>query len=66
MASMPCAQFAASRARHSCHHHHRRSTPAIADAANEFDCELLLKPVKPAELRALMLHLLARAAQSAD
>ena len=37
--------------------------PAIADAARELDCELLLKPVKPAELRALMLHLLARAAQ---
>jgi signal transduction histidine kinase len=41
-------------------------TPAIADAAGELDCELLLKPVKPAELRALMLHLLARAAHSAD
>jgi signal transduction histidine kinase len=39
--------------------------PAIADAARELDCELLLKPVKPAELRALMLHLLARAAQPA-
>lgn len=37
--------------------------PSIADAARQLDCELLLKPVKPAELRALMLHLLARAAQ---
>jgi signal transduction histidine kinase/ActR/RegA family two-component response regulator len=36
---------------------------AIADAARELDCELLLKPVKPAQLRALMLHLLARAAK---
>ncbi len=33
---------------------------AIADAARELNCELLLKPVKPAELRALMQHLLAR------
>ena len=39
-------------------------TPAIADAAREMGCEILLKPVKPAELRALMLHLLARAAQA--
>ena len=31
----------------------------IADAAREMDCEVLLKPVKPARLRALMLHLLA-------
>ena len=38
-------------------------SPAIAEAAREMDCELLLKPVKPAELRALMLHLLARAAR---
>jgi CheY-like chemotaxis protein len=36
---------------------------AIADAARELDCELLLKPVKPAQLRALMLHLLARTAK---
>jgi hypothetical protein len=28
-------------------------------------CEILLKPVRPAELRALMLHLLTRAAQPA-
>ncbi len=34
-------------------------SPAVADEARELDCELLLKPVKPAELRALMLHLLA-------
>ncbi len=40
-------------------------SPAIADAARELDCEVLLKPVRPAELRALMLHLLARAAQPA-
>ena len=37
-------------------------TAEIADAAREMDCEVLLKPVKPARLRALMLHLLARAA----
>ena len=36
-------------------------SPAIADAARELDCELLLKPVKPAQLRALMVHLLAPA-----
>lgn len=30
-----------------------------ADAAREFDCALLHKPVRPAELRALMQHLLA-------
>ncbi len=34
---------------------------SIADAARAVGCELLLKPVKPAELRALMLHLFARA-----
>ena len=39
-------------------------SPAIAEAAREMGCEILLKPVKPAELRALMLHLLARAAQA--
>lgn len=33
---------------------------AIADAARAIGCELLLKPVKPAELRALMLHLIAQ------
>jgi signal transduction histidine kinase len=32
----------------------------VADVARAYDCELLLKPVKPAELRALMLHLMAR------
>ena len=35
----------------------------VADAAHEMACELLLKPVKPAELRALMVHLLSRAVQ---
>jgi CheY-like chemotaxis protein len=39
--------------------------PAVADAARSLGCELLLKPVKPAELRALMLHLLAHAGQPA-
>jgi signal transduction histidine kinase len=39
-------------------------SPAIADAARALNCELLLKPVKPAELRALMQHLLARAART--
>ncbi len=34
---------------------------AIADTARAQGCELLLKPIKPAELRALMLHLFARA-----
>ena len=34
--------------------------PAIADAVREQRCELLLKPVKPAELRALMLHLVGQ------
>jgi two-component system, sensor histidine kinase len=32
-------------------------SPGVADAVRELGCELLLKPVKPAELRALMLHL---------
>jgi signal transduction histidine kinase len=36
-------------------------SPVIADAARELECELLLKPVKPAELRALMQHLLGAA-----
>ncbi len=36
-------------------------SPVIADAARERECELLLKPVKPAELRALMQHLLGAA-----
>ena len=39
-------------------------SPAIAEAAGEMGCEILLKPVKPAELRALMLHLIARATQA--
>ncbi|MFA7306129.1 MAG: hybrid sensor histidine kinase/response regulator [Hyphomicrobium sp.] len=34
-------------------------TQATADAARQFDCALLHKPVRPAELRALMQHLLA-------
>jgi signal transduction histidine kinase/CheY-like chemotaxis protein len=34
----------------------------IVDSARAARCELLLKPVKPAELRALMLHLLSGAA----
>lgn len=38
---------------------------SIGDEARERGCEVLLKPVKPAELRALMLHLLASAAASA-
>jgi len=40
--------------------------PDIADAAHEMDCEVLLKPVKPARLRALMLHLLAHAAHGGE
>ncbi len=39
-------------------------SPAIADAARELECELLLKPVKPAQLRALMQHLLGRPASA--
>jgi signal transduction histidine kinase len=34
--------------------------PAVADAVRALDCELLLKPVKPAALRALMQHLLSQ------
>ena len=33
-------------------------SPGVAEAVRSADCELLCKPVKPAELRALMLHLL--------
>ena len=33
--------------------------PMIADRVHAAACEILLKPVKPAELRALMVHLLA-------
>jgi len=33
--------------------------PMIADIVQAAGCEILLKPVKPAELRALMVHLLA-------
>ncbi|CAN1723183.1 two-component system, sensor histidine kinase [Hyphomicrobium sp. 1Nfss2.1] len=35
-------------------------TAPVADAARALGCELLLKPVKPAELRALILHMLAQ------
>ncbi len=38
--------------------------PAVAENVRQAECELLLKPVRPAELRALMLHLLAPAGQS--
>jgi CheY-like chemotaxis protein len=34
-------------------------TQATAEAARQFDCALLHKPVRPAELRALMQHLIA-------
>jgi CheY-like chemotaxis protein len=34
-------------------------TQATADAARQYNCALLHKPVRPAELRALMQHLLA-------
>lgn len=34
---------------------------ATADQASSADCQILTKPVKPAELRALMSHLLSRA-----
>ena len=34
-------------------------SPAIAEAAQQVGCELLCKPIRPAELRALMLHLLS-------
>ncbi len=37
----------------------------IADKVRESGCELLLKPVKPAELRALMLHLISGGAARA-
>jgi CheY-like chemotaxis protein len=36
----------------------------IADKARAGGCEILLKPVKPAELRALMLHLVSSAANA--
>jgi CheY-like chemotaxis protein len=39
--------------------------PAVADAVRALDCELLLKPVKPAALRALMQHLLSQVPQPA-
>ncbi|MDH4982314.1 hybrid sensor histidine kinase/response regulator [Hyphomicrobium sp. D-2] len=36
-------------------------TEGIANAARSFNCELMLKPAKPAKLRALMVHLLSGA-----
>jgi CheY-like chemotaxis protein len=39
--------------------------PAVADAVRALGCELLLKPAKPAALRALMQHLLSHAPQPA-
>lgn len=36
-------------------------SPAVSDEVRAANCELLLKPVKPAELRALMLHLISTA-----
>jgi signal transduction histidine kinase len=41
-------------------------SPNIADKARTSDCEILLKPVKPAELRALMLHLVSKAGAPVD
>jgi DNA-binding response OmpR family regulator len=38
---------------------------AVADAVRALNCELLLKPVKPAALRALMQHLLSQVPQPA-
>jgi CheY-like chemotaxis protein len=38
---------------------------AVADAVRTLNCELLLKPVKPAALRALMQHLLSQVPQPA-
>ncbi|MTD94503.1 response regulator [Hyphomicrobium sp. xq] len=38
--------------------------PAVADAVRALGCELLLKPVKPAALRALMQHLLSQVPQA--
>lgn len=37
-------------------------SPRTADCVRDSECELLLKPVKPAELRALMLHLVSHSA----
>jgi len=39
---------------------------SVADMVRASGCEILLKPVKPAELRALMLHLLSKPAPSAQ
>ncbi len=35
-------------------------TPDVADAVKGARCELMLKPVKPAEMRSLIAHLLRR------
>jgi CheY-like chemotaxis protein len=39
-------------------------SPSVSDASRFAGCELLLKPVKPAELRALMRHLAPRAIEA--
>jgi signal transduction histidine kinase len=39
-------------------------SPSVSDAARFASCELLLKPVKPAELRALMRHLTSNALEA--
>lgn len=39
-------------------------SPEIAEAVSAAGCELLRKPVKPAELRALMMHVLSRGVTS--
>jgi two-component system, sensor histidine kinase len=41
-------------------------SPDITDKARTSGCEILLKPVKPAELRALMLHLVSKAGKPID
>ncbi len=40
-------------------------SPSLADAAHALGCEIMLKPVKPAELRALMAHMIARSPRAA-
>jgi signal transduction histidine kinase len=41
-------------------------SPTVSDEARAARCEVLLKPVKPAELRALMLHLMSGAGTEAS
>jgi len=41
-------------------------SPDITDKARTSGCEILLKPVKPAELRALMLYLVSKAGKPID